>query len=300
MIRCLTIATLLAGAASGAAAQSLPDWIRVDGRLALGYSDRVPGADGFLVGDALLQFNFGGVGSGLPLGFDLGVYGRADALDTPHETYGALTWNFSDTARLSLGVPRPAYDSFAVSAVELHFPSLGVDRAISTRSEATYGAMFNNYLPYGVRFENSTGGFRYATSIHTTDTPDRTIASFGIGTELGNWTVEGAVEAGFGGTTDVSGKLQARTQIGRFSGGAGLYAPATGTGPELIEGFASYSPIDRLTLSGVVQVPLSGGSDPTVGLAGRYSLHENAAISAGVISDAGADASLNAFVDFRF
>jgi len=292
-----TIFVVIATSAA-ANAQNFGSWVEADGHFSLGYTDRVPGGDAFLTGDATLRFSPDFTG---PFGFELGVYGRTDALDTPHETYGALTWDIGNAGRLSVGVPRPAYDGFAVSALEKSFPSLGIDRTGTTRSATTFGAMFANWLPYGVGFSNETDTFRYAVSVHNASNVDRTATSFGAATEIGDWLLSGAVEVVWGGaSTEVSGKLQAQNDFGPVTAGAGFYSPGAVGGSDVVELFASVDPIDRLTLSGVIQVPVDGATDPTAGIAARYGITDNIALSAGVASDAGSDAVVNAFVDFRF
>jgi len=297
----LTIAIVLAAsvlaASAPAVAQSVPDWISVDGHFALGYSDRTPGADVFGVGDATLRFS---PDFTAPFGFELGFYGRADALDTPHETYGALIWDLGQNGRLSLGAVRPAYDGFAVSALEISFPSLGIDRAGSTRSAATFGAMFANWLPYGASFSNHTDTLHYAVSVHHASNVDTTVASFGAGADYGDWQFSGALEAAWGTSTEVSGKLQAKGQFGPVTGGVGYYTPGIVGGSDLVELFATYRPQDNLEFSAVAQVPVDGAKDPTAGVAARYSFTDHTDVSVGVASDAGSDAVLNAFVDFRF
>ena len=281
---------------STAQSQSWPDWISAEGRLALGYSDRTAGADAFLVGDAMLRFapEFAG-----RFGLEIGTYGRADALDTPHETYGSLTFDVGN-GLLAVGVPRPAYDSFAVSALHYHFPSLAIDRTAATRSEATQGAMFANYLPYGARYQNGTSNLRFAASAHHSASPDRTMASFGIATGTKTWIFEGALEVGMGGSTDVSAKAQALGVFDDFAGGIGYYAPGAFAGSDLVELFGSYKPWKRVTLSGVVQIPVDGTSDPTGGIAARYGFGNGMAMSLGVASDAGSDAVISTFVDWTF
>lgn len=282
---------------STAQAQSLPDWVSADGRLAFGYSDRIPGADVFLVGDASLRFAPAFLGR---FGFELGIYGRADALDTPHETYGAVTYDIGANGRISVGVPRPAYDGFAVSALEKSFPSLGIDRTGSTRSAATQGAMFANWLPYGVGFVNQTDNLRYAVSVQDASNVDMSVASIGAATDLGNWQLSSAVEVSWGTSTEVSAKIQAVGQFGPVTGGMGYYAPGTAGFSDLFEVFAEISPTDRVTLAAVVQVPTDGATDPTAGVSARYGFSDSGAISIGVASDAGSDAVFNAFVDWTF
>ena len=84
-----------------------PDRISTDARVALGYSDRVPGEELFLFGNAMLRFDVRGAGVNAPLGFEHGLYGRATDLNTPHETYGALTWDLPGGGQVPARVPRP-------------------------------------------------------------------------------------------------------------------------------------------------------------------------------------------------
>ena len=289
--------TILLVTAPLAAAQSFPPWFSADGRVALGYSDRVPGADAFLVGDVTLRFQpqLSGV-----LGFELGAYGRADALDTPHETFGAVIWDFGRDARLAVGVPRPAYDGFAISALEHSFPSLGIDATGGTRSAATNGAMFANWLPYGISFSGRRDAFQYAASVHEASNVGMTVASFGAATAVGNWQFSGAVEVTWGAGSNVSGKLQARGPIGPVTGGIGYYSPSTVGGSDLVEAFADYLATDNITISAVMQAPTNGAADPTTGIAARYSITPNAALSIGVASDAGSDAVFSAFLEWQF
>jgi hypothetical protein len=277
-------------------AQSLRLSFGTEGRLVAGYADQVPGADVFVFGDTVARLSL----KGIPLGFELGVYGLANAVDTPHETYGTLTWDFAQGGRLSVGVPRPAYDSFAVSAVDTLFPLLGVSGVGRTRSQATNGAMFEGFLPYGVRFENETEKLRFAASIDTVPNRDTTIASFGLALPLGDMTLESAVEVSWGTTTEVAGKVQLKGAVGGFNGGLGLYLPGTVGGPELLEAFASYQPTDKITLAGVVQFPLSGTDDPTAGVSARYAFSPTVGLSAGILSDAGADVAYSALLDWTF
>lgn len=284
----------LAGAPM-AAAQGAGLTFEPSGRLSFGASDRVTGADIFLYGDATLRLS----SDALPLGIEVGAYGLADALDTPHETYAAVTWDLAGGGRVSLGVPRPAYDGFAVSALETQFPSLAVARSGGSRSLATTGAMFGNFLPYGARYDQTRGDLRLALSVHEVTNFDRTIAGFGAAYDLGDWTVSGAVEIAWGSSTDVAVKIRAEGGSGPVTGGVGIFAPGTVGGPELIEGFAAFQPMDRVTLSGVVQAPLDG-SDPTGGITARYDIRKDLSVTAGVLSDAGSQAAFSAHLDWNF
>ncbi|MCP3972311.1 MAG: hypothetical protein GY717_18705 [Rhodobacteraceae bacterium] len=271
------------------------DWLKFtfEGRLSAGYSGRASGADAFLTGDATLRFAPDWLG---PVGAELGVYGRADALDTPHETYGTLTWDFSDAARLSVGVPRPAFDGFAVSALEAGFPALAIDITNQTRSAATFGAMFANWLPYGVSLAGDTDRLRYAVSVHSAAAPGATVAGLGLGTEIGDWQLSGAVELTDG---EFSAKTQAVRSFGAVEAGIGYYAPGAAGASHLAEAFATFAVSDQLSLGAVVQLPVDGGS-ATGGVRARYEIGDSLAVSTGIATDAGAAPMLNAFLDWQF
>ena len=63
---------------------------------------------------------------------------------------------------------------------------------------------------------------------------------------------------------------------------------------------ATASLSNRIEVTGVIQLPTDGATDPTGGLAMRYGVNDSIDLSLGLASDAGADASLSAFIDFRF
>jgi hypothetical protein len=287
------IAFLLTGTAE---AQNRLLSFGAEGRLGAGFTDQVPDADYFLFGDATARLSL----NGTPLGFELGIYGVANAADTPHETYGTFTWSFSQGGRLLLGVTRPAYDSFAVSAVDDLFPSLGVSNTGATRSLATYGAMFAGFLPYGLRFETATDKLHFAASIATVPNRDTRIAGLGLALPIGKMTLETALEVSWGPKTDVSAKVQMKGKIGRIDGGLGVYLPGTVAGPDMLEVFASFEPVEKITIAGVAQFPLSGDSDPTIGISARYAFSPAVSFSGGVLSDALDDTAYSALLDWTF
>jgi hypothetical protein len=290
------IAVCVLWSATGSHAQSLPLSFGADGRLGAGYTDQVSGAGVFFFGDATSRVSL----NNTPLGFELGLYGLANAADTPHETYGTFTWDFTQGGKLLVGVTRPAYDSFAVSAFDALLPSLGVANTGTTRSQATYGAMFAGFLPYGVRYETSTDKLRCAASIATVPNRDTTIAGFGLAFPIGQVTFESAVEVSWGTTVDVAGKLQVKGAIGRVNTGLGLYLPGTVGGPETAEVFASFAPADKTTVAAEIQMPLNGVGDPTIGISARYDFSQASGFSIGVLSNAGAEAAYSAYVDWSF
>ena len=297
LLRSLSLTLLVQfGLADPSVAQSLGFSIAGDGRLAAGVTDQVKGADLFFFGDATARLSH----ENSPIGFELGIFGLANIVDTPHETYGTFTLDFAQGGKLLLGVTRPAYDSFAVSAMEKSLPALGVSHTASTRSLATYGAMFAGYLPYGLRFESASGSLRYAVSIATVPNRDTTIASAGFSMPIGDLTLESAIEAAHAATTKVAGKVQLSGDFGQVHAGLGYYSPSTVGRPDMVEAFASFDPFDKLTVAGVIQIPLTNADDPVVGVSARYALTAAVGLSAGVLRDGQAGNAYSTQVDWNF
>ncbi len=280
----------LALMSSPALADGLFDRFSANGTFHLGYSNRTAGADAFLVGDGTARLSFG------RFGFELGVYGRADALDTPHETYGAATLDIGTNGRIAVGVPRSAYDQFAVSAPESSFPSLAIDRTASTRSAATFGAMFGGWLPYGALFSFDDGDMRFAISAHHSELPGDTVIGAGAARGIGGIHLSAALEATSG---DVSAKAQIMGPIGPATAGLAYYAPSIAGAPDMVEVFGSYDVTEQLAVTAIAQVPTNGGN-ATAGVSEKYDFSDNVGVSLGVASDAGANTVVSGFLTFAF
>jgi hypothetical protein len=296
----LAVATLIAGAAVTAQAQEqaqepAPDGVETaaEGRLSLGATDRFGAAAPFLYGDATARAELG------DLGFELGTFGYFTPDDTPHETYAAFTWDTPEGARLSFGVPRPAYDDFAVSALDRIAPLLAVDRAALSRSQATWGAVQEGHLPYGARFEVAEGPYSFAASASRAENVDVTTAGAGMAWEDGAWTLSGAVELSSDTAVRPAVKAQLGWSDGALGAGASLYAPGAAGLPETFEGFASYDVWDALTIAGALQIPLDGAR-PGAAVSARYSFDENLSLSAGGASEAGGDPVFDSSLDYEF
>ncbi len=290
----LAVAALLAGSAAATTiqAQSAIDF-GAEGRLSLGATDRFTGVTPFLFGDATGRAALG------DFGLELGVYGYFTPDSTPHETYAAFTWDTPAGAKLSFGVPRPAYDDFAVSAFDTLVPTLGVDSAALTRSQATWGAVQEGHLPFGARFEVSRGAFRFAASASHAWNVDVSTASAGLEMTRGNWTLSGAVDLSSDTAVHPAVKAQLAWSDGALGAGASLYAPGGAGLPETFEGFASYDVWDALTIAGALQLPLDG-TDPTAALSARYSFDDKLSLSAAGASVAGGDPVFSSTLDYQF
>lgn len=281
---------LIVGAAPAFAEGLQGTFFSSGGRLSFGFSDRAQGADAFAVADASARVGYKRVSA------ELGFFGRGDALDTPHETYGALGLSLSEAETLSIGVPRPAYDAFAVSRLELEFPSLSIDRVAQTRSAATSGAMFLGWLPFGATYQRQHEGFDYALSFHRAEGQSQPILGLGIGTQTGPWTLSGAVESAPAG---MSLKAQAVRDMGRWSGGVTYYAPAGAGLSDLVEFYADIRVHSRVRVTAIIQTPVYGSAG-SGGLAGHYALTEDLMLNVGVGSDSGSRTFFSTGLSYGF
>ncbi|WP_275631219.1 hypothetical protein [Psychromarinibacter halotolerans] len=288
---CLACAVAIAGHAASAD-DSWP--FNAEGRATIGLTNRIPGAAPFLAGDVLFSLGV----SGTPLSFELGAYGYLNRTDTPHETYGALAWTFP-VAKVSAGVVKPAYDSFALSALDRILPTLGAERARQTRSEATWGAMFDGYLPLGARVESRIGPVDLAVSAHRDKSRKATLVAVGAAWTQGAWTVSGAVEGDVDDDTGTQAKLAAEWRGDRLSAGAAVFVPDSTTLPDLLELSGTYAAAPRIELSGAVQIPLDGAA-ATVAASGRYQMNSGIGVNIGAGVEDGHDAVVSTYLDWRF
>lgn len=157
-----TIVCATLGLATGAAAGE-PGSLSFEGFIELEYLNGT-GDDTFLIGDVWVRYV---APSGL--GFDAGLVAFSDFDDTDQALYAAVTYSFGDS-KISVGVPRPAYDSFS------NFPAVGGMRALEPQLGLLNGELAElTYLfgdtdpPLGVRYDGEFGAFSVAASAHRFD-----------------------------------------------------------------------------------------------------------------------------------
>lgn len=280
-------------AAAPVQAAELGFWgLSAEGRLQLGYAGSEDISTGVFSGDATLA---------LPLaygvGLELGAFGMAFDADTPHETYGTLSWT-TGAFTVAAGVPRPAYDSVATSPAERLAPLIGLSapEVAATRSRMTWGAMYGHYLPYGARISGQTGALDWALSSHRAQ--DVSATSAGAAWDNGLFRVSGAIEGVSDGT--LGGKAGVSGDIGAVTAGVAGYAPPTPGYANLAEGFLSWHAGERTTFSALVQVPSGEGDGSSLGvLAAERSLGRGGRFVASLTAEDG-DPGASLGIDWSF
>ncbi|MDH3264372.1 MAG: hypothetical protein OEM24_10265, partial [Paracoccaceae bacterium] len=157
----ITMATTLGLAAEAPAGDS--GGLTFEGYIELEYLNGATD-DTFLVGEVWARYM-----SPSGLGFDAGLVGFTDFDDSEHALYAALTYSFGGS-KVSVGVPRPAYDTFS------KFPAVGGMRIL----ELELGTLNHGYAelvyllgdvdpPLGIRYDGEFGALRVAASAHHFD-----------------------------------------------------------------------------------------------------------------------------------
>lgn len=247
----------------------------------------------FIFSEAMLRAERG------RLGIDAGVFGYVGRY---HETYAAVTWDFSSETRVSLGFPQPAYDKFASSALLISVPSIALNQVGYSRSEATTGAMFrDDYLPYGLLVETSDGPVAAAVSVHHVPGPSADILGAGLSYGTSDWQVSGALELSTeSDATEMQGKIGTFRQFGSMAVGAGLYWPVVNGGSTVAEISASYEPVPRLRLSGLIALPSDSDDSVLLGVSGDYDLSAHARLNLTAAGYQGSDVKLGSRLVWQF
>lgn len=265
--------------------------LEASGAFTLGYGDHAAGTRAYLKGDATLGLSLG------PARFELGVFGFATRDDTPHETYGTVSFALGERGRLWAGVPRPAYDLVLGSSLEDSFPLLGLDRVPTSRSHATTSTMFGYALPVGVLYRNGA----LAVSAHVAGNEDTRMASASLTHPVGATTLAAAIEivdGPFG--TKVNAKGGFETVWQDWSVAAAVFLPGSTPSPQTVELALRWRSNEDLGLDAVIHAPLEGGLDPVAGFSARYNLGDAARLRAGVATDGSGGMAFNAGLKWSF
>lgn len=216
-----------------------------DGMIAIG---------GFIQGDEQLSFGFGDFALAYETGpwrASLGMFGVVGRL---HETYADISYLAGQT-RITVGFPRPAYDTVAISPFTKIMPQLSLETIGISRSRATYGTMYqSDFLPYGAVVDGQAGGARYGLSLHGVPDWDVTIAGLGLAFATDRIRIEIGLEAvDQEGAIDWNAKAQITKEVGDFTFGTGIYMASANTQPDVLEGFASYAVTDQWKITGILR-----------------------------------------------
>ncbi|WP_141246526.1 hypothetical protein [Actibacterium ureilyticum] len=265
----------------------------LQGELRLGAVDTDTGTEATVFADFDWQYR---LGSG---GLAFGSYGVWTEDTHPHETYATLFVDLGG-GQLSAGVPRPAYDQFAVAAVDHAFPSLGISFVGSTRSHATAVAADGAGVPLGLMYRAGADDLGWAVSAHDIDRTDTQLLSFGAGFAVQDWQFSVATEWVDGpGDSDLNAKIQGGTALGSAWLSASYFTAGAQDAPDLAELAATLPVNDRLSATLFSVLPTEDLDDSYLGAAARYTLGRHVVLDAAAAHGDG-DTWLGASVGLQF
>ena len=267
-------------AASGAMAQSFPPGVESRGWAELGYIVDEDGFDEtYIEGDFDIMVGAEALGMGAPIGFDVGLHGIWVDGNDLKVLYGALTYDFGQYGKLSVGVPRSAYESFVRSQHTDAFGLIGdLPNAASFASQSFMIGAFLEESPFGLRYDNSFGEVTVAASYSEVDLGGADASFLGLGASysIDAWTLALAAE-----TIDLAGsdftnvKLGAGADYGQYAFGlnytANDFVFPFGADLDAVEAYGIYRPSDKIDLTAsLVNLSLGPSSYDIYGLAAKY------------------------------
>ncbi|KAJ56751.1 hypothetical protein ACMU_07380 [Actibacterium mucosum KCTC 23349] len=266
---------------------ALPVSAEVTGEVRLGVTQAGDISGAAFFADGTWAYEFGA------FGVSLGSYGVWTGKDHPHETYAALTYDLGP-GKLALGVPRPAYDLFAVSAIDHVLPALGLANVAQTRSHATAVATAGGGVPLGASFASD----QFAASVVHIDTTNATVVS--VGGRFGNVPLfEGALEL-----VEQSGDSHANAKLGVVHRIDAMTLHATlfhsDVAGQAIELGTSFPVGNNVQLDLFAQVPDEGFDNATVGAAAKFPLGVYSFLNTAVARDTNGEGAYAASIGWRF
>ncbi len=294
----LTTAGIAALLLSTAASAQSPAFT-ADGTFRLGVADGGAADDIYLFTDSTFTLRYKDTS---PIGVEFGAFGIWTDSIHPHETYATVNLYFDQGRSLAAGVPRPAYDLFAISTLDHAHPTLALESIPTTRSHATSTAFDGAGVPLGVQYRAPGQTFDYALSAHHINRTDTQLASFGgqfrIATDI---TIAGAVEIVDGpDDTDVNAKGQISAPVLGTETRVGLFHNDSADATDLAEVASQIALSDRSHLTLFSQVPLTGSKDASFGIAVDYGLTPSIALQVSAAQNFEHDGVVSASVGLNF
>lgn len=234
------------------------------------------------------------------IGATLGSYGVWTETEHPHETYAALTYQLGD-GQLSVGVPRPAYDLFAVSALDRALPALGITNVAQTRSHATSQAAAGNGIPLGLSYVGTAQNLQYAVTALQIDDLNSSVVSVGGSWRPGPTWIDAAVElVDQPGGTDINAKLAMRHRVNTATYSVALFHNDSQNAGQAVEFAVGFPVLNNVQIDLFAQVPGSGLDQTMAGAAVEFPLGVYSFLHTALARDAAGNGAYSASLGWRF
>lgn len=268
-----------------------------DGEFELEYYDSSVAPGEFLgYGTADIGFNQTGGGFGGFVGFD------AFSVDGTQEIAGYAALSFSgDFGRIQLGVPRSVVSDYVDAPVLGGFRIYDLTFLRISDSFLTSAYLIEDTdTPVGLRYDGSFGDLKLGSSYHKVEDAD--ILAIAANYQLGATKLSGAIEylrdGGFDGT---SYHLGAESAFGPVTAGLQYSNAEDVSDASLLQLYATYSPMDRLDLTGAIWNGDSASGNQTLyGISAEYGVTEDAYIQAGIADGEDISTAYNLSLGIKF
>jgi Gram-negative porin len=289
-------AILLASALPGAALE-FGNGFTATGEFLLQYTDSSSGSgDTFGYGTADIAFDPSGGGFGGFVGFDA-VNGSGT-----NEIAGYAALSFSGSfGKVQIGAPRAAIDDYIDTPPLAGLLFFEIGSFASDRSALTSAYLLSDAdTPIGIRYDGNFGDLKFGTSLHRLDTTD--VFNLAANYQIGTVVVRGALEyASDSGLQETSYYLGAENTFGPVLAGV-LYSDLAIVGDfRTLQLYATYSPIEKLDLTGSVWIADDSSSTSTLyGISAEYGFAQGAYVQGGIADGKDTSSSYDLSLGVKF
>jgi hypothetical protein len=249
----------------------------IDGHVALSHLDVGDDTETYFSTDSTVAWSNG------TFGVELGLIAFVDEEENATAVFPAVSYTFGNGGKVSVGMPRPAYDEYATFKMNELSDLIGtVNIAANGKSlVTTFLTTTDVENVYGLRYDGTAGPVQFALSYHQDEDGDGALFSSSAAWTKDALTISGGLENyNFGGSDGGNiVKLRGDYDFGKFAAGLGVIAiiDNDGDSEETYEAALTWKPTDQISLTGVYATQSLFG-DNLYGITGNYSFTENASV----------------------
>ena len=249
----------------------------IDGHVALSHLDIDGDTQTYFSTDGDLSWSNG------TFGVELGVIAFAVEDETATALFPTLSYTFGNGGKISVGMPRAAYDQYAAFKMNELSDLIGTANigANGKSLVTTFLTLSDVENVYGLRYDGAAGPVQFALSYHQDEEGDGALFSSSAAWTKDALTISGGLENyNFGGSDGGNiVKLRGDYDWGKFAAGLGVISiiPEGDDGEEVYEASLTWKPTDQISLTGVYANQALFGEN-LYGVTGSYSFAENASV----------------------
>jgi hypothetical protein len=248
-------------------------------------------------GTADLAYQQPAGGFGAFVGFDAVSTGG----DNESALYGALSYS-GGFGKVQVGVPRAVLDDYVdtPSLAGLRIFDLGFGGVTGSIVTQAY-LLQDSDVPVGLRYDGTFGDAKLGVSYHRIEDAD--VLDLAVNYQLGAALLRGGIEhVNDSGSSATAYHIGAEGSFGPVTAGLMYSDSEDFFSARILKGYATYSPIDKLNLTGSIWSFDQGGSNGTIyGVAADYTFAQGIYLEGGVADGTNStDTIVNASLGLKF